>query len=619
MAGKVIQMFDNLRSLVSGMGDKLRDKSASTEYVLNFVTDEQLYAAYRGSWIARKAVDIPVYDALRKGRDWQADADQITAIEEEEKRLGYWQKVMDVMIRGRLFGGAALLIGTGESDLMTPLDPARIRKEGIKYLQVLTKTQLKPSELDDNLASVTYGEPLRYTLSSARGEQIDIHPSRLVRFIGNPVRDPSFAQNTLYAGWGESILEAVFSAVKNADSGSHNMTTLLFEANVDVINIPDFMTSLADPSYEARFHNRLGLAAAAKGINGMLILDGNETYTRKQINFSGIPEVVMSLLQIAAGAVDIPITRFLGQTPSGLSSTGEGDMKNYYDRLNGNQTLEITPTLRMLDECLIQSALGKRPPEIFYLWSPLEQMNEKEQAEIGKLYGDTANALKTAGIFTQEELRTVVANQLTENGIYPGLEDAMEETGDDWEELINGTPEEQAAEAAAALPANQNARPPAKAANDRFADMAPRPLYVRRDVKNAAEILRWAEEAGFTDLEPADELHITIIYSRDAVDWMKMGNPWEEEVTIPAGGPRVIEQFNGGAIVLRVTSDSLEWRNAMMRARGASSDFEDYSPHITFSYGTAPADLEKVVPYQGRIELGPEVFEDIKADFGVKV
>lgn len=611
--GTVHKLFDNLRSLVSGMGDKTRDKAASTEYQMIFHSEAELYAAYRGSWIARKAIDIPAFDALRKGRDWQADANQITEIEAEEKRLNYWPKVIDAMIRGRLFGGAALLIGTGDVDIKSPLDPKRIRKEGIKYLNVLSKRELTPGDLEGDITSPEFGQPKFYKLNTTSGGQIEIHPSRLVRFIGNPIRDDNLAQGSIYAGWGESVLENIMRAIKDADGATSNLSSLIFEANVDVINIPDFMTSLSDPTYEERFHSRLALAAAAKGINGMLILDGNETYSRKQITLTGFPDAVMTLLQVVSGAADIPITRFLGQTPAGLSSTGEGDMKNYYDRLNGIQSLDLTPTLQVLDECIIGSALGQRPAEVFYLWSPLEQMNEKEQAEIGKMNAETIASLKSSAIFTQEELRTVAANQLVESGFYPGLEDAMDETGDNWEEMINGTPEEQAAEAVAAAAAANGGKPPLKAVGDAsIADMSPRPLYVRRDVKNADEIKRWAKEQGIENV--VDDLHVTIIYSKDAVDWMKMGAAWEEELVIPAGGPRVMDKFNGNALVLQIASNNLYWRNQMMRARGASSDFEDYNPHITISYD-GPDDISGITPFAGRIELGPEIFEDIKSSF----
>ena len=44
-------------------------------------------------------------------------------------------------------------------------------------------------------------------------------------------------------------------------------------------------------------------------------------------------------------------------------------------------------------------------------------------------------------------------------------------------------------------------------------------------------------------------------------------------------------------------------------ASGAVWEYDDYNPHITITYGEAPADVE---PYQGPIVLGPEVFEEIQ-------
>ena len=45
--------------------------------------------------------------------------------------------------------------------------------------------------------------------------------------------------------------------------------------------------------------------------------------------------MVRTFLQVAAGAADIPVTRLLGQSPAGLSATGESDTRNYYDMIVG--------------------------------------------------------------------------------------------------------------------------------------------------------------------------------------------------------------------------------------------------------------------------------------------
>lgn len=128
---------DSLRSVVAGLGDPLRDKMATAAYVLQCLDDYQLAAIYKGNWLGRKIVDIPAMDAVRKGRDWQAEQDQIELIEAEEKRLGFWHKLLEVKVKARLWGGAALYIGTGDTDLMQPLEPERVGKGGVKYLTVL--------------------------------------------------------------------------------------------------------------------------------------------------------------------------------------------------------------------------------------------------------------------------------------------------------------------------------------------------------------------------------------------------------------------------------------------------------------------------------------------------
>jgi len=431
--GNVVKfpMNDSLRSVVSGLGDPMRDKMALTTYGMHILDEVQIANIYRSNWMGRKAVDIPALDAVRKGRDWQAAQDQIELIEAEQNRLGFWKKLLEALIKARLWGGAALYIGTGDNNLAEPLDPNRMQKGGVRYLTVLSRRDVAAGEIDQDVVSEFYGKPAYYDVTG-QNSMVRLHPSRLALFIGASQAD-QFLTGGINQGWGDSVLEAMYSAMKNADATAANIASLVFEANVDVFRIPDFMASLADPTYSQRLLDRFMLAATAKGINRALILDKDEEYERKTVSFATLPDIMQQFLQQFCGAADIPMTRFLGTAPSGLGSNGDHSMANYHDRIASLQTLEITPALYRLDECLIRSALGSRPPEIFYTWAPLEQMSEKEQAEIGKMNAETAEVLGRTGIFTPEELRTVVGNQLVESGFYPGLDQAMEETGEDFD------------------------------------------------------------------------------------------------------------------------------------------------------------------------------------------
>jgi phage-related protein (TIGR01555 family) len=411
---------DGLKSLVSGLGDPARDKLAGSSYGSRVLTDNELKDLYETSWMAAKIVDIPANDALRKWRDWKADAEQITAIESEEKRLNIRGELLQCKKLARLWGGAALYIGIkGDEDPSQPLDPKTVIKGGIEYVRAMSRRDITADELDQDIISAQYGKPKLYQINGA-GKRVDIHPSRLVVQFGKSVIDPINVSGP-ERSWGYSVLKHTYEAVRNADATCGNVASLVFEANIDVFGIPDFMTNLSDPDYEKKIIDRATLAATGKSINKTLLMDKDETYDRKQVSFAQLPEIMKQFLVLVSGAADIPLTRFLGQSPGGLSSTGSGDMKNYYDMITSIQTLEIEPALWQLDEALIRSSLGDRPGEIWYSWAPLELMNEKEVAEIGKITADTADVLTRSGLFEAEELRDVVANSMTENGVFPSL------------------------------------------------------------------------------------------------------------------------------------------------------------------------------------------------------
>lgn len=593
---------DSLRSLITGMGDPNLDKSAAVFYGNLILSDNQLHNAYRNTWLAKKIVNIPALDALRKWRDWQADQEQITLIEQEEKRLGLKLKLLQCKQLARLWGGACIFIGDG-GDAALPLETEKMGKGGLKYLTVMSRREMIAGQLEMDPTLEYYGMPTDYTISNGRTFSM-IHPSRLVIQIGDMLPDPWNPIGPVTStGWGDSVLQSVYTAVMNADSSAANVASLVFEANVDVYKIADLMENMSSAPYRQKLLDRFALANIGKGINRALIVDSDEEYERKQISFSALPDVIQQFLIIVSGAADIPLTRLLGQSPSGLSSTGEHDMKNYYDRVTSIQELEIQPALTKLDDALIRSALGSRPDGIFYTWTPLEQMSEKEIAEIGKMKAETANILVTTGLFALEELREVVGNQFVEDGFYPGLDKLLAENGNDLPEFDL---ERRAAEAG--VNALENPQPKAP-----ITDATPRSLYLRRDVVNAQEIADWFKAQGVPEVYAPEAMHVTIVYSKKPVDWMKMGQPWDARLEIPEGGPRLLEKFGdqGDVLVQLFASNDLNWRHGYALDIGGSSDHPEYNPHISISLRGAELDLINLKPWTGPIVLGPEVFEEI--------
>jgi phage-related protein (TIGR01555 family) len=592
---------DTLTSLVSGMGTS-RDKAMSLFWTLNPLDQANLDAAYRGDWIARKVIDVPPNDATREWRNWQAEDTQIEALETSERRLDVRGKVRRAMQLGRLYGGSALLMGDGSADPSLPFSPETVKRGGLKYLHVFPRWRLGAGELDWDPESPFFGTPTYYGIPIGRNrEEVRIHPSRVIRFVGQPVPDPFSGGQW---GWGDSILQSIGDAVRDAGLASRTIASLLMEAKTDSIGIPDLFEYLTTSEGVAKVRQRYALAAETKSLYNTVLRDALEVWETRQINFSQLPELLRQYLQIAAGAADIPATRLLGQSPSGMNATGESDLINYYNMVSSLQENDLRPMMAPLDEALIRDALGNRPPEVHYDWAPLWQPTATEQADVALKKAQATQIYAVNDMLPPAVLAKVVPNQLVEDGTYPGLEAAMAEyEAGQLEEPDYLQPDP------AAAPADPNAPAIDPVTGLPVADAAPRTLYVSRKVVNVGDIEAWAREQGIPDLLP--DLHVTIAASRQQIDWMKIDGDWnvdaKGEVTVAPGGVRIVEPLGGMTAVLLFTSSPLTWRHETIVRAGATSDYPDYQPHISLT--KAPIDVSGIVPYRGKIVLGPEIFE----------
>jgi len=577
---------DGLTNLVSGMGTS-RDKGWQAQYTMPVDDPAQFLAAYKASRMIARAIDLPAEDSCREWREWQAKSSDISKIEAEEQRLDVRGKMFEARRLARLMGGAALVIGTGDKDLTKPLIPEQIKQGGVKYLTILSRQSITASDTEDDVTLAGYGKPRLWTVNTRHAGPMVIHPSRLVISHGvAPLADN--AGYDVQDGWGGSVLPGMLDALRRVEEAAANVNSLLYEAKVDVVKVTDLMANLQSrgQAYEAEVLRRLTLAATAKGINGMLLLDKLEEYEQKSASFGGLPDVMDRFMQLSSAAVGIPMTLFFMQSPGGMNATGESDIRNYYDGIKVQQTLHMQPSLSVLDECLIRSALGSRPADLHYTWRPLWQPTAKERAEVGKISAETIQAAIDMGAVSEEAGGSALVNALTESGAFPGLEgyadDFPVEGGDD---LTLGT-------------------------GEMVTDAAPRTLYVQRRVLNGAEIIRWAKDQGFKTTLAASDMHVTIAFSRAPVDWMDIGESWQPRVEVGTGGPRLMEQF-GEARVLLFSSDELRWRHEHIKEAGATWDHPEYQPHITISYDPDAPKLADIEPYQGPIILGAEIFAEV--------
>ena len=632
--GFLSKIGDRLVNVMSGQGTTA-DRRTAASYIFNVITPEQSEAAYRTSWLVKKLVDIPAKDMTREWRDWQADDAQIEALEKEEKRLGIRAKCLAALTSARIYGGSVLLLGTGDADTMSELDVEKVGKDGLRYVRVMSAQQLSIGTMRLDPEDPFVDQPEYFELTANQGRRVRIHPSRVIPFIGQKMPEGAFHKNG-HGGefWGDPVLQSIADAVKNADLSQNGFAALIDEAKLDILRMPDLTEIAQTTEGEQKIVNRLTATQLGKSTWRALLLDKEDEWQQRQVTWAGIPDTMMTFLEIVCGAADIPVTRFLGQSAKGLASTGDGEQRDYHAMVKANQDELLAPALDRLDELLVRSALGSKPDEVHYNFAPLWQLSEKDAATVEKQTADTLKVYGETGMIHEEALAEITRNKMIESGRWPGCEAAFEkvknalgsnaETPEEKAEREEGEREMLAANENTVAKLEKTGRVTRQQANDLLTDARPRSLYVQRKLLNADAFLKWAKGQGFETTVPADELHVTVLFSRAHVDWLKMGSGWESDekgqLRVPPGGARIVEPLGDkGAVVLLFSSSSLSWRHEEMVRQGASHDFDGYQPHVTITYAGSDVDLDAVEPYRGELLFGPEIFEEVDDDWSAKL
>ena len=482
--GHFANIYDTLQNFITGLGMRGVDSSVAAQYILTPLDRDTLENMYRADWLARKICDAPAEDMTREWRAWQANQKQIEAIEEVEKTLDLQRKVKQWIIKARLYGGGALVIGVDDgNDPSQPIDLKKCKKGCLKYVVVLHRWELNAGPRIYNVMDPYYTRAAYYTVATPmfgfEGERgmtqpalpgqpvqvpgalssffsnvvpfkkplqtlptniglTQIHPSRVLELPGHELPDWRLAP--LGGGWGDSVLQTVVDDMQIFTTTVRSIGSMVSDGKLDVVKIPDMALNITNPAYKNKLIERFALSTQTKSVISALLLDKEEDWERVNTQYSGLPMIMHEFITFISGASGIPVSRLFGQAAgrglSGGSTSGGGeeDLRNYYDNCATEQKNEVTPRLAMLDQVLMRSALGTDDPNVHYEWNSLWQMSDDEKATIGLKKAQATQIYATIGIINEDAFRQGVVNQLIEDGTYPGLDDSIEEFGAEPEE-----------------------------------------------------------------------------------------------------------------------------------------------------------------------------------------
>jgi hypothetical protein len=142
-------------------------------------------------------------------------------------------------------------------------------------------------------------------------------------------------------------------------------------------------------------------------------------------------EALLQFGQQLSGALQIPLVRLFGQSPAGLNSTGESDLRTYYDGIAQQQASTL---LVPMSNIVIMTALsmGKKIPDDFsVVFRPLWQLSEEQKSEVASR--DTTSVLdaEERGIITQKHALQELKQQSKTTGRFSNITDEDVEAASD--------------------------------------------------------------------------------------------------------------------------------------------------------------------------------------------
>ncbi len=112
------------------------------------------------------------------------------------------------------------------------------------------------------------------------------------------------------------------------------------------------------------------------------------------------------------------MTRLLGQSPSGLSATGESDVRNYYDMIAARQELDLRPQLERLDRLICWSE-DIDEGALTFAFRPLWQLDEPAKAALALSKAQATQIYAGLGLWPTAVTARLVEAQLVQDGTYP--------------------------------------------------------------------------------------------------------------------------------------------------------------------------------------------------------
>lgn len=385
----------------------------------------QLTNLYKSNGFMQAAVNGIVDDAFRNNA-LIIDSNTLDTNDLEDLKQKIYQgndieKLKECAKWQQLYGGSCLIANT-DQDFEQPLsDTNKINK--LDFIAA-DRWHCIPMGVSPETA-----EYFLYTSDPTKKNpksNIKIHSSRVFAYSGNAT---PFYLKQMLNGWGMSIFESILPALNMYMEALGVSLELISEAKIDIFKMENLASMFGTQKAVNELKRRLQTMAESKSYTGMLAIDMKDDFIQKQINFSGLPQLIEQIQLLICSALERPYSKIFGKGGSGLSEQ-TSDLENYYSIVDARVRTPITPVIKWMIDLRCLQTFGRKLPDFQPLWKPLKILSEKEEAELKSKQLNDLLMLFDRGIITKKQ----VAEKLTEADILLFTDEELNKLPDEVEE-----------------------------------------------------------------------------------------------------------------------------------------------------------------------------------------
>lgn len=432
-----IQTMDAFSNPAARIGYGTMDLLQATEYPMTRLTQnyQLLTSLYRDNWIVQNIITTIPNDMVRKWYDIKSgiDPEYLDQMARMERQTQIRKKILLGMYWGRLYGGAAgVILVKGQDDLSQPLDLDTILPGSFLGLHILDRWNgIYPgSEMVTDPENPDFGLPAYYTVRDDETGRLvaRVHHSRVIRFTG---RELPWMEQAVELYWGESEIEAIYNELIRRDNVAGNIAALTFRANINYMETEglDQLLGTANTEMQRRFWNLMASQAIMESNFGTRVINKGDAIHNTQYTFTGLSDVYDRIMMDVAGAARTPVTKLFGRSPAGLNATGESDMQNYYDYIDGLRETELRGILERILPVMALSAWGMIPEDMDISFPPMWTPDAKEIAEIAERKVNAVLAVYQNDLIDSATAQKELQATVDETGMWSKISDESIKAG----------------------------------------------------------------------------------------------------------------------------------------------------------------------------------------------